>query len=325
MDRHTRQTGVRWLLGPIGAVLLGVGSLSGFAAHQTQPSISSEVTVTQIAPRYHLISDRTANLVLLTADNGTLVAGVQHPQLVAAARATLARLNAAPCRYVIATEEPLTDDYESSLTTGDGGWGNDGAITLIHERFRSRMARFGKNKKLSNALPLIGFSQVVQVYLAGEEIHMIHERRGYSDADLVVHFEREGVLFLANSFTTDGYPAIDTEQHGSLAGVIETAEFFLRGFSRNRALVEPIVPARGPVATIDDLQAYRDMLVAVRDRVNEGLAAGNSKEAIVSARPTREFDERWGHGPIARDRFVEMVYDSLQEETSVRSAGHDHS
>ena len=305
-------------------VLLGIGGFSGVALNRAPTE--DDIQVVELAPRYHLIADRTANLVLLTGDDASMVTGVLRPSLVAAAKATMARLQAPPIRWVLALEDTLDEQYDSTIANGDGGWGRQGAITLAHERFRSRIARFGKTGAIANGMPALGFSHVVQVYLAGEEVHLIHDRRGYSDADLVVHFEKEGILYLGASFTTDGYPAIDVRRRGSITGLIETADAFLR-FRKNRAVVEPIVPGRGRPATMDDLQAYRDMLAAVRDRVQAGIAAGRTRDEIVASKPTRDLDERWGRGPIAPDRFVRMVCDSITEEkpAATAPARHDHS
>jgi hypothetical protein len=84
--------------------------------------------------------------------------------------------------------------------------------------------------------------------------------------------------------------------------------------------LEPIVPGRGPVAKKEDLIAYRDMLIAVRDRVLALRDSGKTVDEVVAARPTAEFDARWGRGPVTPPAFVRMVYESLPPRSSPKAA-----
>src|SRR5207244_8739141 len=51
---------------------------------------------------------------------------------------------------------------------------------------------------------------------------------GYTDADVIVHYEVTNVVHLGNTFTMDGYPAIHVDRGGDLDGMIATAESFIR-------------------------------------------------------------------------------------------------
>jgi hypothetical protein len=63
-----------------------------------------------------------------------------------------------------------------------------------------------------------------------------------------------------------------------------------------------------------DLQAYRDMLRTVHDRVRTLITSGKSLQEVIAAKPTADFDTRWGHGPVSRDQFVTMVFESVSKE-----------
>ena len=69
----------------------------------------------------------------------------------------------------------------------------------------------------------------------------------------------------------------------------------------------------GPLSGRKELAAYRDMLVAIRDRIAPMVAAHHTLEEIRAAEPTASFDEQWGGGWIAPDDFVSFVYDSLSK------------
>lgn len=138
-----------------------------------------DVTVQQIAPRVFVISQRDANLVLMTGEDASFVSGVSYAPLVARAQAVIEEQKARPVRYALIMED------EASLAEGDSGWGARQAVALIHEKLYSRMysASHGRKGKppalvLKNPTPVLGFSEVVQVQLANEEIHIIHARSG---------------------------------------------------------------------------------------------------------------------------------------------------
>jgi hypothetical protein len=73
-----------------------------------------------------------------------------------------------------------------------------------------------------------------------------------------------------------------------------------------------LIPGHGPLATRADLQAFRDMLSTVRDRIAKLQAEGKSKEEIVAAKPTADLDEKWGGGFMQADNWVGLVYESMQ-------------
>jgi cyclase len=258
--------------------------------------------VTQIAPKFFLISNAAGNLVLMTGEDASFVAGVQDPALVKQAVATVAAQKAQPVKFVLIADDENAPDY------GDGGWGARGAVTMSQELLNSRLHKPGQ------AAPILGFSQVMQLHIKGEDTHLIHDRAGFSDADVAIHFEHSGVAYLGPAFTTDGYPRIDLTHGGKLSGVIDTADFFATNFANAPQAIEPIVPGRGPVATIRDLAAYRDMLRTVRDRVRTAAKSGKSVQDVIAAKLTAEFDERWGHGPVTPAQFVTMVYAAVGKE-----------
>jgi len=160
----------------------------------------------------------------------------------------------------------------------------------------------------AEALPSMGFSEVVQLGLSGDEAHVVHQPAGYSDADVIVHLEREGVLMLGADFASDGYPDLDLAAGGSFDGLVKTIDTFTRNFGQTRA---QFVPMRGAATNGAVLREYRDMLVAVRDRVAKLVAGGATERDVIAAKPTAAFDARWGHGPVSGDRFAAMTFRSL--------------
>jgi hypothetical protein len=264
--------------------------------------------VTAIAPRFWLVANASGNLVVMTAEDASLVAGLQDPELVKLALATLEAQKAPPVKYAICL------DGERAANFRDGGWGRRGAITMAQELLFSRMRKPVGEVAADTDLPSMGFSEVVQLHVKGEDTHVIRQRAGSTDAETILHFEGSGIAFLGPAFTSDGYPAIDTTRGGAMLPMMQTVDYFVSAFAARADHIEPIVPGRGPVATMAELKAYTEMLHAVHDRVAALVKAGKTVAAVQAAKPTAQFDAKWGQGPVSPDRFVAMVFESVSKE-----------
>jgi cyclase len=300
------------LLGALAATLAFIGHGSAPAAEGSRDVDPHAVRVTEVRPHFFVASDGSTNMVVYTGDDVSFVAGVQRAPLVRAVQALIEERRAPRVQYAVMFEDV------DALPLGDGGWGHAGAVAIIHEDFLRRMRRRAHPRDpavapmaMMNPLPLMGFSHVIQLWLKDEEIHIIHERIGYTNADVVVHFEKSGLLYLGNTFTSGGYPDVDTAADGSLAGIIQSMQFFIRNFGKIPDRIEPIVPGRGPIAKTQDLRDYLEMLTTIRDRVQAHVNEGKTLEETIAARPTANFDDRWGHGAVTPAQFVSLVYHSV--------------
>ena len=72
-----------------------------------------------------------------------------------------------------------------------------------------------------------------------------------------------------------------------------------------------IIPGHGPLASKATLQAYRDMLATVAQRIREQRRAGKSDDQIRAAKPAADYDATWGKGFIQPERFVQMMLDGI--------------
>jgi hypothetical protein len=77
-----------------------------------------------------------------------------------------------------------------------------------------------------------------------------------------------------------------------------------------------VVPGRGRLSDTADVASYRNMVVIIRDRVQDLISKGKTLAQIKAARPSLDFDGRYGSttGPWTTDMFIEAVYRSLQSK-----------
>lgn len=131
----------------------------------------------------------------------------------------------------------------------------------------------------------------------------------HSDGDLMVFFRRSDVVATGDIFSVTGYPAIDLDHGGNIQGVID-------GLNRLVDIAVPaeseeggtiIIPGHGRLCDRSDVVVYRDMVTIIRDRIRTMIRAGMTLDQIQAARPTLDYDTRYGDGT----RFVETAYKSL--------------
>ena len=72
-----------------------------------------------------------------------------------------------------------------------------------------------------------------------------------------------------------------------------------------------VIPGHGPLSDKAELNAYVDMLMRLRAKISKQISNGKTLEEIQRAKPTQEFDEKWGHGMLTPDQFVQILYKDL--------------
>lgn len=158
--------------------------------------------------------------------------------------------------------------------------------------------------KPRRALPNVAITGDRVMRANGETIRIRHYRPGHTDGDMSVYFEKADVLSVGDTFWNGQYPFIDYVGGGSINGAIAAANANLAMSSAHTI----IVPGHGPVGDRASQKAFRDMLVAIRDRVAALKRQGMTLAQVQAARPTAAFDRKWGRSIINGSLFTALVY-----------------
>ena len=190
---------------------------------------------------------------------------------------------------------------------------NAGATLIAHENTSKRLSQPHEllgmhfDPTPAAARPAETFTQTHSLRLNNEYIELGYFQPAHTDTDIYVQFVLSEVLHLGDTFFNGMYPFIDASTGGNIKGMIAAADQALR-MAGPRA---KIVPGHGALGDREALMKYRDMLVAVRDRVQKLKTAGRTEKEVVAAKPTADLDLAWGKGFVGPDAFVTMVYNTL--------------
>jgi len=154
-------------------------------------------------------------------------------------------------------------------------------------------------------------------YFNGEAVIIYSAPAANTDGDSFIFFRHSEVISAGNLFSTVSYPMIDVAKGGTIQGIID-------GLNHILDLAVPeyrsqggtmIIPGRGRLSDTSDVGSYRNMLVMVRDRVKDMVKRGMTLEQIKAARPTLDFDVRYGlDAAWTPNQFVEAVFRTVQEK-----------
>jgi glyoxylase-like metal-dependent hydrolase (beta-lactamase superfamily II) len=148
-----------------------------------------------------------------------------------------------------------------------------------------------------------------------EPVVLHHEPRAHTDGDTIVYFPKSDVVSTGDIFTPGGYPFIDVANGGSVNGEIAALNHILDltvpGHTQEGGTL--VIPGHGRICDEADVVEYRDMVVIVRDRVQDLIKKGMTLEQVQAAAPSRDYDGEYVTATsfVKAADFVAAIYRSL--------------
>lgn len=268
---------------------------------------SAEVTVQTIGEGFHVLFGVGGNIAVSIGDDGTLIVDDQFPQMLDRIDDALAALGSDGIDFAINTHWHF-DHAEGNLALGPRGtWlvsqANSRAMMADAHVVNLVSVQYLQEPYPMDARPVITYDDRMSFHFNGETVDLMHFGPAHTTGDTAVIFRSRNAVHLGDVFNNSGYPFIDADNGGSIDGVIEFCSSVL-GELKEGAVV---IPGHGPVTDYQALVDYVTMLTTVRDRIRAMIDSGKSLVEVIAAKPTAEFDERYGDPAL----LVNRAYTSL--------------
>ncbi|WP_444919961.1 MBL fold metallo-hydrolase [Microbulbifer sp. CnH-101-G] len=293
----------------IAAIAALAGSLIGTPILAEDRFAKVEISSEPVAGNVYMLQGAGGNIAVLVGEDGTFMVDDQYAPLTAKIQKAVESLAKQPLRFVINTH------WHGDHTGGNENLGKSGALIVAHENVRKRMnteqfiEAFKRRVEPSppTALPVITFTDATTFYWNGDEVMVQHVGPAHTDGDSIVHFAKADVIHMGDIYFNGAYPFIDLSSGGSVDGVIEAMDTALALSGPNTK----IIPGHGRLSSPAELKVQRDMLETLRDRIQKLVDSGKSRDQVLAAKPTKDFDEQYGKGFMTPDIWTGIVYDSL--------------
>jgi glyoxylase-like metal-dependent hydrolase (beta-lactamase superfamily II) len=304
------------------ALVTGVAMTGGVARATGQVRTGETVTQT-LTEQYEnsplKVTSLSQGLYVFSGDGGDVTAIVDDGStlLIDSGLATrISELNDAIFKTTMRPVTRLVNTHWHFDHTGGNTYLGSSGVTIIAQENVKRLLSSVQSVPFvglrdgpypSQALPEVTYSSSMTLQQGSRKLTLENYGSAHTDGDTVIYIAPSNVAVVGDIFSNHFYPIIDLASGGSIDGIIHSVDRIL---AQTDAQTK-IVPGHGPVATRADLQDYRDMLVQVRQRVKNLIAAGKTMDEVVTAAPTKDFDVRWGSGYVTAKVFTETLFSSL--------------
>jgi cyclase len=277
------------------------------AAAPAPPAAAPDPSVqaVNIAPGIYMLTGRGGNVGVSIGVDGAAIIDDKFADNSPYIRAAIAMLSDQPVKFVINTH--LHGDH----TGGNEAFGKTGAVIIAQENVRKRLSVErvdpSNGQKIPprprEALPVITFEDSAALHFNDDDLEFTHLPNAHTETDIVVRFRKANVLHMGDTFV-GGFPFIDGNTGGTLDGLIRAHEKVLATIDDSTILIR----GHGPLGNKAELQAFHDMLVVVRDRVVKLVKVGRSQDEVLAARPTKEFEEKYGGDSFNAAEWLGRAY-----------------
>jgi cyclase len=296
---------------------------------QAQTADDGDVHVLPVQGHVYMLVGAGGNIAVQIGDEGVLVVDTGIASMSDKILAAIKTLSDKPIRYIINTHfHPDHTGGNEALSKAGSTTRGGPADVLAHENVLNRMsAPAGRESPTpAAAWPTdTFFPEEKDIFFNDEAVMMYHETAAHTDGDTIVFFRRSDVVVAGDIFITTGYPFIDSQNGGSVQGVIN-------GLNRILDLTVPkheqeggtyVIPGHGHLCDESEVLEYRDMVTIVKERIEDMAKRGMTVDQVKAAKPTLDYDLHYGAdtGRWTTAMFIEAVYRDVTRPLTPKPAG----
>ena len=182
----------------------------------------------------------------------------------------------------------------------------------VNEEVNAKYSKL-QSKNIEQELPYSVFviSDNMSINLVNEKIKIIKTHNAHSSGDLIVFFKKNNVIACGDLFLSGKYPYIDEKMGGDIDNLLMAIDYILKIANDETVLI----PGRGPIASKEDLKAYKRMIEYTQRGVQMDYLLGKTLEEVISNKSiTANYDNKgYGNGLVKTQDYLQMLYRSAMK------------
>ncbi len=261
-----------------------------------------------VAGNVHIALFENRNSVFLVDDERILLSETNFERNAENLRNIIATVSPAPVELIINTH------WHGDHIGGNKFFHEHGAVTLSHENTRIRMSEDQVNPVTNQVqlpaqapefLPMVTVKDGAVIHWGDETVEIVHYPDAHTDSDLVLYYDNSNVIFAGGLLEYPAYAGVYDPE-----GFVAALDAVIARADENTK----VIPWQGPVVGRAELQEWRDIIETVAANVSALIAEGKTIDEIIAAKPSGQYDEKWGGGRTP-ERFARDMHYVLTHGT----------
>lgn len=258
-------------------------------------------TLRQLIPGHYVFSSTSFNSGVIATSEGVVVLDALSSEAIARKeREAISSVIQQPVRFLVSST------FHNNYT-----WGNvayQDVIKIGHENYRADLLAQMQHDRAppeeqKARLPQQTYRDHMTLYLGGKEIQILYLGRGHTRGDSIIFVPQDRIAYVSELFFSDQFLYI-TDGYGiSWLKTLEAVEALP---------ADIIVPGHGPIPedpkeTRQGLHRFRQILVDLRDAVQEEIARGATEDQAAAAIKLPRYEKMQGY-TSQREVAVRRMY-----------------
>ena len=261
-------------------------------------------TLRQLIPGYYVFSSTSFNSGVIATSEGVVVLDALSSEAIARQeREAIASVIKQPVRFLVSST------FHNNYT-----WGNvayQDVIKIGHENYRADLLAQMQRDRVSPEnqkarLPQVTYRDRLTIYLGGKEIQILYLGRGHTRGDSIIFVPQDRIAYVSELFFSDQFLYINDGYGLS----------WLKTLDAIQALpADILVPGHGPIPQDpkegrEGLHRFRQILVDLRDAVQEEISRGATEDQAAAAIKLPQYEKMQGY-TSQREVAVRRMYKEM--------------
>jgi glyoxylase-like metal-dependent hydrolase (beta-lactamase superfamily II) len=258
-------------------------------------------TLRQLIPGYYVFSSTSFNSGVIATSDGVVVLDALSSEAIARQeREAIASVIKQPVRFLVSST------FHNNYTWGNVAYHD--VIKVGHENYRAdllaQMERDRVTPENQKArLPQVTYRDRLTIHLGGKEIQILYLGRGHTRGDSIIFVPQDRIAYVSELFFSDQFLYINDGYGLSWLKTLDAIEALP---------ADILVPGHGPIPqdpkeTRQGLHRFRQVLVDLRDAVQQEIARGATEDQAVAAIKLPQYERMQGY-TSQREVAVRRMY-----------------